>query len=89
MSTVPSVEERRGPAETVAGFLAALAIFGGVIAVAQRPVTIGLTSILVALVAATMASGRHRNLAGAAVAIAAAGWLAGMIVCVITGRPLW
>ena len=89
MSTMPSVEERGGPAETVAGFLAALAIFGGVIAVAQRPVTIGLTSVLVALVAATMASGRHRNLAAAAVAIAATGWLAGMIVCVITGRPLW
>jgi hypothetical protein len=89
MSAAPSVAERRGPAETVAGFLAALAIFGGVIAVAQRPVTIGLTSLFIALVAAIMASGRHRNLAAAAVAIAASGWLAGMIVCVITGRPLW
>lgn len=89
MSTTSSVAERRGPAETVAGFLAALAIFGGVIAVAQRPVTIGLTSLFIALVSAIMASGRHRNLAAAAVAIAATGWLAGMIVCVITGRPLW
>ncbi len=45
MSTAP-VAERQGPAETVAGFLAALAIFGGLIAIAQRPVTIGLTSLL-------------------------------------------
>jgi hypothetical protein len=89
MSTVPSVAEHQGPAETVAGFLAALAIFGGLIAIAQRPVTIGLASLFVALVAATMASGRNRHLAAAGVAIAGAGWLTGMIVCVITNRPLW
>jgi hypothetical protein len=89
LSTAPPIAEREGPAETVAGFLAALAIFGGLIAIAQRPVTIGLSSLFVALVAATMASGRHRNLAAAAVAIAAASWLVGMIVCVLTNRPLW
>jgi hypothetical protein len=60
-----------------------------VIAIAQRPVTIGLFSIFVGLVAAAMAGGRHRNLAAAAVAIAGASWLTGMIVSVITNRPLW
>ena len=89
MSTAPPVAERQGSAETVGGFLAALAIFGGLIAIAQRPVTIGLVSLLVALIAAAMAGGRHRHLAAAAVAVAATGWLVGMIVCVITGRPLW
>ena len=89
MSTAPPVAERQGSAETVGGFLAALAIFGGLIAIAQRPVTIGVTSLLVALIAAAMAGGRHRHLAAAAVAVAATGWLVGMIVCVITGRPLW
>mgnify|MGYP003525902565 CR=1 FL=1 len=89
MSTAPPVAERQGSVETVGGFLAALAIFGGLIAIAQRPVTIGLTSLLVALIAAAMAGGRHRHLAAAAVAVAATGWLVGMIVCVITGRPLW
>jgi hypothetical protein len=53
------------------------------------PVTIGLTSLLIALIAAAMAGGRHRHLAAAAVAVAATGWLVRMIVCVITGRPLW
>ena len=89
MSTVPTSAERGGAAETVGGFLAVLAIFGGVIAVAQRPVTIGLTSLVIALTASAMTSGRHRNLAAVAVAIAALGWFAGMVVCVITGRPLW
>ena len=87
MSTAP-VAERQGPAETVAGFLAALAIFGGLIAIAQRPVTIGLTSLLIGLIAAA-AGGRNRNLAAAGVAVAATGWLVRMIVCVITSRPLW
>ena len=89
MSTAPPVAERHGPAETVAGFLAALAVFGGLIAIAQRPVTIGLTSLFIGLVAATMAGGRNRHLEAAGVDIAATGWLVGMIVCVITSRPLW
>lgn len=89
MSTVPGAAQREGPAETIAGFLAALAIFGGLIAIAQRPVTVGLFSLLVAFVASAMAGGRNRNLAAAAVAIAGAGWLLGMVVCVLTNRPLW
>ena len=88
MSSAPVVERER-PAETVAGFLAALAIFGGVIAIVERPITTGLTSLLIALIAAAMAGGRNRNLAAAAVAIAGAAWLTGMIVCVFTDRPLW
>ena len=89
MSTVPPVAEREGSAETVAGFLATIAIFGSLIAIVERPVTIGLPSLFVALVAAAMAAGRHQKLAAAAVAIAGTSWLAGMIVAVLTSRPLW
>jgi hypothetical protein len=89
VSTVPPLAEREGPAEGIAGFLAALAIFGGVIAVAQRPVTIGIGSLVVALVSAAMAGGRSQRLAAAAVAITASAWLLGMIVSVLTNRPLW
>jgi hypothetical protein len=84
---MPSVE-REGPADIVAGFLAALAIVGGLIAIAFRPVPIGVFSILVALVAAGM-SGRHERLTASAVAVAAAGFLAGMIVAVLTNHALW
>ena len=89
MSTAPPIAEREGQAEGVAGFLAAIAIFGGLIALAQRPVVIGLSSLFVALVAAAMASGRSRRLAAAAVAITSVCWLAGMIVAVLTSHPLW
>jgi hypothetical protein len=89
VSSAPSVAEREGSAESIAGFLASLAIFGGLIAIAQRPVTIGLFSLFVALVAAAMAGGRHRRLAAAAVGIAATSWLLGMVVSVLANRPLW
>jgi hypothetical protein len=87
VSTVPA-ESRDRPADTVAGYLAALAMAGGAIAVAYRPVLVGVFSIFVAFLAAALAE-RSQRLAAAAVAIAAAGWLTGMIVCVITSRPLW
>lgn len=87
MSTVPQSARDR-PAETVAGFLAAVAIVGGLIAIAERPVPIGLFSIFVGLVAAAMAD-RNQRLAAVGVTIAASGFLAGMIVSVITSRPLW
>ncbi|HEY8193305.1 MAG TPA: hypothetical protein VIF36_05205 [Gaiellaceae bacterium] len=89
MSATSPTAKHEGQAETVAGFLSAVAIFGGLIAIAQRPVTIGLFSLFVGLVAAALAGGRHKNLAAAAVAIAGTSWLVGMIVCVLTNRPLW
>jgi hypothetical protein len=83
-----SAETRDRPADIVAGYLAALAMVGGAIAVAYRPVLVGLFSIFVGFLAAALAE-RSQRLAAAGVAIASVGWLAGMIVCVITSRPLW
>jgi hypothetical protein len=79
---------RDRPADTVAGFLAAIAMAGGLIAVVERPVLIGLFSIFVGFLAAALAD-RNRRLAAVGVAIASVGWLVGMIVCVLTSRPLW
>ena len=87
MSAYPA-EPRHRTADTVAGFLAALAMAGGAIAVVERPVVIGIFSIFVAFVAAALAETNQR-LAAAGVAVASTGWLVGMIVCVITSRPLW
>ena len=87
MSTFqPAARDR--PADTVAGFLAALAIVGGAVAAVVRPVTIGLLAILIAFIATGLAE-RNQRLAAAGVAIAAGGFLTGMIVSVITSRPLW
>jgi hypothetical protein len=87
VSTIPA-EQRDRPADTVAGFLAAIAMAGGLIAVVERPVLIGLFSIFVGFLAAALAD-RNQRLAAAGVAIASTGWLVGMIVSVITSRPLW
>lgn len=79
---------RERPSEIVAGFLATLAMVGGAIALVERPVPVGLFSIFVGLLAAAMAE-RNQRLAAAGVAIASLGFLGGMIVSVITSRPLW
>jgi hypothetical protein len=87
MSTVPPAARDR-PAETVAGFLAALAMVGGAIAIVERPVLIGVASIFIGFLAAAMAD-RNRRLAAVGVTIAALGFLGGLIVSVIGSRPLW
>lgn len=86
MSSVPTARER--PADIVAGFLATLAMVGGAIAAVERPVTIGLTAIFIGFVATAMAV-RSQRLAAAGVTFASLGFLTGMIVSVLTSRPLW
>ena len=72
----------------MAGFLAAAALFGGLIAIVYKPVRIAPAALVVALIAAGI-GGRHQRLAALATAVVTAGWVAGMIVCVITERPLY
>ena len=76
------------PAEVVAGYLSALAIFGGAIGIAWHPLRLIPISMLLALVAAAMA-GRTNRLARAAVMITAVCFFLGMTVSVVTSRPLW
>jgi uncharacterized protein involved in propanediol utilization len=61
---------------------------GGLIAAVERPVLIGVASIVIAFLAAALAD-RNQRLAAIGVAVAASGWLVGMIISVITSRPLW
>ena len=89
MSTPAVPVRREGHGESVAGVLAALAIFMSLIAVARTPVRIAPIAILVALVAVGMAQGRSRTLAAWALAAAGAGWLLGMTIAVATDRPLF
>ena len=89
MSTPAVPAPREGQRETVAGLLAALAIFMSLIAVARTPVKIAPVAILVALVAVGMAQGRSQKLAAWALVAAGAGWLLGMTIAVTTDRPLF
>jgi hypothetical protein len=82
-----AVEPRR-PAETVAGIIAAAALFVGLIAIFYRPVRLSPVALVVALIAAGI-GGRHARLAAAAVAVISVGWVLGMIYCVVEDEPLW
>lgn len=99
MST-PEVSANRDRVDTISGLMSATAIFlaflcatdlhlsiGGT-DVQMRPVRIGIAAVVLALISAGI-GGRHRKLAAAAVAIAGAGWLLGMIIAVVTERPLF
>lgn len=81
------IEETR-PSEAVAGFLAAVSIFGSLFALAYRPIRIVPFAILLALVASGM-GGRHARLAAFAVALSAACFIAAMVIAVLTKHPLY
>jgi hypothetical protein len=80
--------ESRRPSETVAGYLASVAIFISLISLAWHPLRLILPAILVSLIAAAM-GGRHQRLAFAAVMIAAACFFFGLTIAVVTSRSLW
>jgi hypothetical protein len=79
---------RARPSDSIAGYLAAMAIFISLIGLAWHPLRLILPGIIIAMVAAGI-GGRHRKLAFAAVMIAAACFFFGMMIAVITSRPLW
>jgi hypothetical protein len=98
MSAVP--HEQRDRLDTLAGLLSAVAIFVGLLGMTNldlsisgthlemRPVRIGVAAVVIALLAAGI-GGRHRRLAALAVGIAAASWFGGMVIAVVTQRPLF
>jgi hypothetical protein len=95
------VREPQRPSEAVAGLLAAMAIFLGVLAfgdisftlngvhLAFRPVRVGAPAELLALLSAAMAGRYHRKLAAFAVGFCAFSFFAGMTIAVITRHPLY
>ena len=79
---------RQRASDGVAGFLAAAALFVGLIAIVYKPAQVGAGAIFVALIAAAM-GGPQRRLAAAALVVATAGWVLGMTLAVLLDRPLW
>jgi hypothetical protein len=79
---------REGYADTVAGFLAALAIFVSAIGIAYKPVRVLPGAIIAALIAVAM-GGRHERLASFAVIVSAIAWVVGMTIAVAAEKPLW
>lgn len=78
----------RRPSETVAGFLAAAAIFMSLVGIAWHPLRLILPSLAVALIASGMGAGKGR-LQFAGVLICTGCLFLGMAVAVVTSHPLW
>ena len=98
MSAVPESEAFPEPyeaapasprsAETVAGYLSALAIFTSVAGIVWHPLRLILPSLALALIAAGM-GGRDKRLQLAAVLISAVALFLGLTVAVVTSHSLW
>lgn len=84
----PSVERRDTAAGTVAGILAAVAIFAGAISLIEKSGRVGVGAMGVALLAVAI-GGRHRKLAAISLVLTTTFWLAGMIIAVTVGQPIF
>ncbi len=79
---------RQRASHVVAGYLAAAALFVGLIGIVYKPAQVGVGAIFVALIAAAM-GGPQRRLATGALVIATVSWVVGMTLAVLLDRPLW
>jgi hypothetical protein len=80
--------DRTRPSQAVAGYLAAAAIFAGIVALFYYPGRLGPAAIVISLVAAGIGDS-IRRFAALAVAVASFGWLFGMLIAVFLDRPLF
>jgi hypothetical protein len=80
--------ERARPAEVLAGYMAAAAIFLGALAIVYKPLPLSVAALLLALFA-TGIGGRWGHLHAFAVGAATVGFVGGMTVAVITGHALY
>ena len=80
--------DRARPAEVVAGYLSALAIFMSLIGIIWHPLRLIPVAMLLALIGAGMA-GASQRLPRAAALICAASFFLGLTVSVVTSKPLW
>jgi hypothetical protein len=78
----------RSTAETVAGYLSAIAIFTSLIGIAWHPLRLILPAAAIALVASAMA-GPGRRLQLAAVLICSVSFFLGLTIAVALGHALW
>jgi hypothetical protein len=75
------------PRDTIAGFLAAVAIFAGLIGIVWHPLRLVSAAIILVMIAAGMAPKSLFVRIAAFVTIAS--FFFGLVVAVVTSRPLW
>jgi hypothetical protein len=84
----PEHQEEHRPAYTVGGFLSSMAIFAALIGLAWHPLRLIAPAIILSLVGAAMAPKGNR-LAFVAVFVVAGCFFLGLLISVVTTRPLW
>ena len=87
MSSTPS-DLRTRPRDAVAGFLAAAALFLGLLQLFYRPFRLVPVAVILVLVATVM-SRDHERLTGLAVAVIGICFVAGVTLQVLTHHPLF
>jgi hypothetical protein len=75
-------------ADPLSGLFAAMALFFSLLALAYHPLTVSVVAFALGLVAVLM-SPRHEKLAGIALGVAGLCFVAGMVIAVLTEKPLW
>jgi hypothetical protein len=88
VSSYSEEQQREGSSATIAGVLAATAMFVSLIGIAYRPARVVPVAVVVALVALGM-GGRHERLAWFALAVAGVAWLVGMTVAITVNHPIF
>jgi hypothetical protein len=89
MSGFPhSTSRDRRVVETIAGYMSAAAIFFALMGLAYRPMRLTPIAALLALVA-TGIGGRNTRLAAFALFVAGACWMAGLLIAILSGHPLY
>ena len=86
MSTSPV--ERARPAEVIAGYMSAAALFLAAMALVVRPLPLSLAALVLSLLG-TGVGGRWGNLHALAVGASTVAFVLGMTIAVLTGRPLY
>jgi hypothetical protein len=75
-------------AESIAGLLAALALFASFVGLAYRPARVIPFAIVLALIATAM-GGRHNRLSAAAVFVGGLCFVVGLAAAVLTNNPIF
>jgi hypothetical protein len=86
--TTPLEGERQRPAEVVAGFLSAAAVFVSLMGLAYRPVRLIPVAIVLALISAGI-GGRNGRLAAFAAGTGAVCFALGLTLAILTGHPIY
>jgi membrane associated rhomboid family serine protease len=73
--------------DTIAGLLAALAVFSGLIGIVWHPLRLVSAAIILSMIAAGMTP--KSAFVRVAVFVSIGSFFFGLLVAVVTGRPLW